>query len=99
MRPSNASAWGELMSIGSSATNTRPSGAEQTTDGWRISGACVTSSTRQSEVDLSTVAPKHGGTSERITTPATHETGGKKTPPGPFDCHALLGCIFPRGLL
>src|SRR2546425_1253999 len=39
---------GARMSIGSSATNTRPSGATQTTEGCRMSGAAATSSTFQS---------------------------------------------------
>src|SRR6185503_11534916 len=33
------------MSIGSSATNSRPSGAQQTTEGWRTSGVWATRST------------------------------------------------------
>src|SRR6266487_2126459 len=47
MRPSVASAFGRLMSIGSSATNTRPSGAQATTEGCLIFGASAMSSMRQ----------------------------------------------------
>src|SRR6266487_3065803 len=47
MRPSVMSAFGKLMSIGSSATNTRPSGAHVTTDGCLILGASAMSSLRQ----------------------------------------------------
>src|SRR5437773_2576333 len=39
MRPSVRSAFGRLMSIGSSATKTRPSGEQATTDGCLILGA------------------------------------------------------------
>src|SRR6266704_3217729 len=46
MRPNVASA-GAVMSIGSSATNTRPSGAAQTTEGCLTAGATATSSSRQ----------------------------------------------------
>src|SRR5258708_26461608 len=46
MRPNVASA-GAVMSIGSSATNTRPSGAAQTTEGCLTAGAAATSSRRQ----------------------------------------------------
>src|SRR5262245_4098141 len=49
MRPSAASA-GAVMSMGSSATNTRPSGATQTTEGCLIFGAARTSSSRQPAV-------------------------------------------------
>src|SRR5438093_6402990 len=48
MRPSVASAFGRLMSIGSSATKTRPSGAQATTEGCLIFGASAKSSSRQS---------------------------------------------------
>src|SRR6266480_3851205 len=48
MRPSGRSALGRLMSIGSSATNTRPSGAQATTDGCVIFGASATTSIFQS---------------------------------------------------
>src|SRR5437899_7145605 len=44
------------MSIGSSATKTRPSGAAQTTDGYRIAGVCATSSIRQSLMGTGRVA-------------------------------------------
>src|SRR5438093_4690741 len=47
IRPSVASAFGRLMSIGSSATNTRPSGAQATTEGCLTFGASATSSIRQ----------------------------------------------------
>src|SRR2546429_51220 len=47
IEPSEASARGALMSIGSSATKRRPSGAVQTTVGWRMTGAAETSSRRQ----------------------------------------------------
>src|SRR6266498_4371451 len=48
MRPSVMSAFGKLMSIGSSATNTRPSGAQVTTVGCLICGASATTSIFQS---------------------------------------------------
>src|SRR4051812_34293732 len=46
--PSVALALAVLISIGSSATNTRPSGAQQTTDGCFTSGALRTVSNFQS---------------------------------------------------
>ena len=47
MRPRRRSALGVLMSIGSSATKTRPSGAQQTTEGWLTAGAWATTSSVQ----------------------------------------------------
>ena len=44
MRPWARSALGVRMSIGSSATKTLPSGAEQTTEGWLTAGAWATTS-------------------------------------------------------
>src|SRR5689334_18140794 len=49
MRPSATSARGVLISIGSSATNTRPSGALHATVGCLIFGALATTSIDQSD--------------------------------------------------
>src|SRR5260221_14438556 len=59
IRPSVTSAFGRLMSIGSSAIKTRPSGAQAATEGCLTFGASAISSIRQPEIGCGgTEAPK-----------------------------------------
>src|SRR6266545_2082659 len=70
MRPSVMSAFGKLMSIGSSATNTRPSGAQVTTDGCLIFGASATTSIFQSAKDSGRAGAATLFDSQKTTKPA-----------------------------
>src|SRR5438477_2658748 len=87
MRPSVASALGRLMSIGSSATKTRPSCAQATTDGCLTWGAWATSSMRQFGIGCGrTEAPK----AEKLQK-ITKETKSERRNNSPFAIFGLTG--------
>src|SRR2546425_1668191 len=80
MRPSVASAFGRLMSIGSSATNTRPSGAQATTEGCLIFGASAMSSMRQPAIGCGKTEPPKAAEPQK----RTKETKSELTSIAPF---------------